>query len=53
MSQNCKNRFFLLYFLNDIRIRIRMAQKHVDSDPDSDPEHCWKQFNVPLVMVSF
>jgi len=52
MSQNSKNEgFFLLYFLNDRR--IRMAQKHVDSDPDSDPEHCWKQFNVPLVMVSF
>jgi hypothetical protein len=34
-------KIFLLNFLNDRRIRIREAQKHVDPvDPDSDPEHC-------------
>jgi hypothetical protein len=35
MSQIKKSRFFLLYLLNDRRIRIREAQKHVDPvDPD-------------------
>jgi hypothetical protein len=36
-----KSRFFLLFLLNDRRIRIQEAQKHVDPedpDPDSDPD---------------
>jgi hypothetical protein len=38
-----KSRVFLLFLLNDRRIRIQEAQKHVnplDPDPDSDPQHC-------------
>ncbi len=32
--------FFLLFLLNDRRIRIQEAQKHVDPvDPDPDPQH--------------
>jgi hypothetical protein len=38
-SQNStyESRFFLQFLLNDRRIRIREAQKHVDPDPD----HCF------------
>jgi hypothetical protein len=44
-----KSRFFLLFFLDDRRIRIREAQKRVnpvDPDPDSDPdpEHCFSLY---------
>jgi hypothetical protein len=53
MSQNSRNQGFLTiqYLLNDRRIRIREAQKHVDPvdpDPDSDPEHCLKVYKFRL-----
>ncbi len=39
-----ESRFFLLFLLDDRRIRIRVqeAKKHADPDPDSypDPQHC-------------
>jgi hypothetical protein len=43
VTKQQKSRFFLLYLLNDRRIRIPIqeAQKHVDPvdpDPDSDPD---------------
>ncbi len=42
--------FFLLFLFDDRRIRIRMAQKHMDpTDPDSDPDpqHCKVGDTVP------
>jgi hypothetical protein len=48
---------FLLFLLNDRRIRIRIqeAQKHVDLvDPDSDPDprHCsWDAIMPSLIIV--
>jgi hypothetical protein len=43
MPQNSRNQGFsyYVYLLNDRRIRIREAQKHVDP-MDPDPEHCKK-----------
>jgi hypothetical protein len=41
--------FFLLFLLDDRRIRIRIqeAQKHMDpTDPDADPQHCLCIFNL-------
>ncbi len=47
-EKKSKTRIFVLFFLmkkDDRRIRIREAQKHVDPvDPNSDPEHCLKEF---------
>jgi hypothetical protein len=50
VTRQYESRFFLLFLLDERRIRIhtsdkwiriREAQKHVDPvDPDSDPEHC-------------
>jgi hypothetical protein len=38
VTKQWQSRFFLLFLLDDRR--IRMAQKHVEPDQDSDPEHC-------------
>ncbi len=43
--------FFLLFLLDNrrIRIRIREAQKHMDpTDPDPDPQHCLQEPQVVL-----
>jgi hypothetical protein len=43
-----KSRFFLLFLLNDTRIRIQEAQKHVNPvDPDPDTGMHRKRGNVP------
>ncbi len=50
--QQQESRFFLLFLLDDRRIRIRIhqsevwtwiqeAQKHTVPDPNSDPQHCF------------
>jgi hypothetical protein len=48
--------FFLLFLLDDRRIRIREAQNHMDPDPDSDPQH-WLanlfQISFSLVQIEF
>jgi hypothetical protein len=43
VTKQKKSRFFILYLLNNRRIRIRIqeAQKHVDPDSDPDSEHCF------------
>jgi hypothetical protein len=58
VTKQQESRFFLLFLLDDRRIRIhpsdywiriREAQKHVDPvdpDSDSDPEHCNKQSKI-------
>jgi hypothetical protein len=38
VTKQYKSRFFLVFLLNDKRIRMQEAQKHVDP-VDSDPQH--------------
>jgi hypothetical protein len=42
VTKQYKARFFLLFLLNNRRIRIQEAQNHVDPDSDPDPQHCFK-----------
>ncbi len=57
VTKQKESRFFLLFLLDDRRIRIRIhtsdqwirirAQKHVDPE-DRDPEHCFKECAIPV-----
>ncbi len=47
VTKQLESRFFLLFFLDDIRIRIRIQEAQTHMDPtDPDPQH-W--FTVPYL----
>ncbi len=39
--------FFLLFLLDDRRIRILEVQKHMDAT-DPDPQHCWIAYQTKV-----
>jgi hypothetical protein len=46
-----KSRFFLLFLLDDRKIRIRKAQKHADPHPAPDPDpQQWLKY-IPITRL--